>query len=103
SLGILGGAPGMVGAAWLAGRSALHLGVGRVYVGMLDSAAPALDPVQPELMLRHADAVLKLDQLSALAVGPGLGQSAGAKLLLKNAIRAELPAVFDADALNILA
>jgi len=103
SLGIIGGAPGMVGAAWLAGRAALRLGAGRVYVGAIDSAAPTLDPLQPELMLRHADAVLKLDHLSALAVGPGMGQSAAAKGLLKNAIRAELPLVLDADALNLLA
>jgi hydroxyethylthiazole kinase-like uncharacterized protein yjeF len=103
SLGIIGGAAGMVGAAWLAGRAALRLGTGRVYVGMIDNAAPALDPAQPELMLRSADAILKLDQLSALAVGPGMGQSAMAKGLLKNAIRADLPLVLDADALNLLA
>jgi hydroxyethylthiazole kinase-like uncharacterized protein yjeF len=103
SLGIVGGAAGMVGAAWLAGRAALRLGTGRVYVGTIDGSAPALDPLQPELMLRHADAVLKLDHLTALAVGPGMGQSAAAKLLLKNAIRAELPLVLDADALNLLA
>ena len=35
SAGILGGAPGMAGAALLAGRAALQLGAGRVYVGML--------------------------------------------------------------------
>jgi hydroxyethylthiazole kinase-like uncharacterized protein yjeF len=103
SLGIVGGAAGMVGAAWLAGRSALNLGSGRVYVGTLDSSAPALDPLQPELMLRAADAVLKIEHLSALAVGPGMSQSAAAKSALKNAIRIELPAIFDADALNILA
>ena len=103
SLGIIGGAPGMVGAAWLAGRSALHLGTGRVYVGTMGSGAPTIDPLQPELMLRAADAVLKLEHLTALAVGPGLGQSAAAKGLLKNAIRADIPVVFDADALNLLA
>src|SRR5690606_13074608 len=70
SLGIVGGAAGMVGAAWLAGRSALSMGTGRVYVGSIDSSAPALDPLQPELMMRHADAVLKLAHLTALAVGP---------------------------------
>src|SRR5258708_36369443 len=36
SLGILGGAAGMSGAAVLAGRAALKLGAGRVYVGLLD-------------------------------------------------------------------
>lgn len=103
SLGIIGGAAGMVGAAWLAGRAALRLGTGRIYVGTIDGSAPALDPLQPELMLRHADAVLKLDHLTALAVGPGMGQSASAKGLLKNAIRTALPLVLDADALNLLA
>lgn len=103
SLGIVGGAPGMVGAAWLAGRAALRLGTGRVYVGMLDSAAPAIDPLQPELMLRRADAILKLDHLTALAIGPGMGQSAAAVGILKSALRSELPLVLDADALNILA
>lgn len=103
SLGIVGGASGMVGAAWLAGRAALRMGTGRVYVGTIDSTAPAIDPAQPELMLRSADAVLKLDHLTALAVGPGMGQSAAAKGLLKNAIRANLPLVLDADALNLLA
>jgi hydroxyethylthiazole kinase-like uncharacterized protein yjeF len=103
SLGIVGGAAGMVGAAWLAGRAALRIGAGRVYVGAIDGAAPALDPQQPELMLRHADAIFKLDHLTALAVGPGMGQSAAAKMLLKHAIKAELPLVMDADALNLLA
>ena len=103
SVGIIGGAAGMLGAAWLAGRAALRLGTGRVYVGMIDRDAPSLDPVQPELMLRAADAILKVDHLSALAVGPGMGQSAVAKGLLKNAIRADLPLVLDADAINLLA
>ena len=103
SLGIIGGAAGMLGAAWLAGRAALRLGTGRVYVGMIDRAAPSLDPVQPELMLRPADAILKIEHLNALAVGPGMGQSAVAKGLLKNAIRAEVPLVLDADAINLLA
>src|SRR5262249_50392723 len=43
SVAILGGASGMSGAALLAGRSALRLGAGRVYVGMLETAL-AVDP-----------------------------------------------------------
>jgi len=103
SLGIIGGAAGMAGAAWLAGRAGLRLGAGRVYVGMLDAAAPALDTVQPELMVRSADAVLKLDHVNVLAVGPGMGQAAAAKGVLKNAIRSDIALVMDADALNLLA
>ncbi|RPI42130.1 MAG: NAD(P)H-hydrate dehydratase, partial [Betaproteobacteria bacterium] len=103
SLGIIGGAAGMAGAAWLAGRAGLRLGAGRVYVGVLDASAPALDTGQPELMVRAADSILKLEHVTALAVGPGMGQAAAAKGVLKNAIRAHVALVMDADALNLLA
>ncbi|MBU1235822.1 MAG: NAD(P)H-hydrate dehydratase [Gammaproteobacteria bacterium] len=99
SVGVIGGAPGMAGAALLAGRAALQLGAGRVYVGMLERLA--VDPQQPELMLRNANDVLSL--ATALAVGPGLGRSIAAAELLRRAIDAPLPLVLDADALNLLA
>lgn len=100
--GILGGAPGMTGAALLAARAALRLGSGRVYVGLLDPHAPALDPQQPELMLRYPDSLANLE-LSALACGPGLGQSADARSLLHAAIGRDIPLILDADALNLIA
>src|SRR3954464_1713534 len=101
SLGILGGATGMSGAALLAGRAALKLGAGRVYVGLLDSTL-AIDPGAPELMLRHADDALGQD-LHALVIGPGLGQSERAETLVGAALASELPCVLDADALNLIA
>ncbi len=101
--GILGGAPGMAGAALLAGRAALKLGAGRVYVGMLDGTALAVDPRQPELMLRRPSEIYSPGFATALAVGPGLGQSAEALDLLRQAIAVDLPLVLDADALNLLA
>ncbi|MBV9359944.1 MAG: NAD(P)H-hydrate dehydratase, partial [Betaproteobacteria bacterium] len=100
SLGILGGATGMSGAALLAGRAALKLGAGRVYVGMLDDAL-AVDAIAPELMLRHADDALGQD-LNALVVGPGLGQSERAETILGAALASDLPCVLDADALNLI-
>ena len=99
STGILGGAPGMAGAALLAGRAGLKLGSGRVYVGMLERLA--VDPLQPELMLRSADEVFA--HATALAVGPGLGQSDAALALLRRALETPLPLVLDADALNLVA
>ena len=99
AVGIIGGAPGMAGAPLLAGRAALHLGAGRVYVGMLE--ALAVDPQQPELMLRDPAAVFAL--AGCLAIGPGLGQSDAALALLRRAIDCELPLLVDADALNLLA
>jgi hydroxyethylthiazole kinase-like uncharacterized protein yjeF len=103
SVGIIGGTKGMVGAALLAGRAALKLGAGRIYVGLIAIDAPLLDANQPELMLRSADEVLKLDHLTALAVGPGLGQSPDAAFHLGRALGSQLPLVIDADGLNLIA
>jgi len=103
SVGILGGDHGMVGAALLAGRAALRLGCGRVYVGLLARDAHTVDPDQPELMLRTADEVLKLGHLTCLAVGPGLGQMPDAAFYLGAALESPLPLVLDADALNLVA
>ncbi len=100
--GVLGGAKSMVGAAFLAGRAALKLGAGRVYVGLLDGEAPAVDLQQPELMLRRADVLLQTD-LQALACGPGLGRSSEALRLLEQSLKAPVQLVLDADALNLLA
>ena len=102
SLGILGGAHGMTGAALLAGRAALKLGAGRVYVGLLQAEALGVDPFAPELMLRHADDVLGVD-LDALVAGPGLGKSEHAATLLGAALASDMPCVLDADALNLMA
>ena len=100
SLGILGGAAGMAGAALLAGRAALKMGAGRVYVGLLDETV-LLDIQNPELMLRHPDDALGQD-LDALAIGPGLGDSERAEALVAAALASDLPCVLDADALNLV-
>jgi hydroxyethylthiazole kinase-like uncharacterized protein yjeF len=100
SLAILGGAAGMSGAALLAGRAALKLGAGRVYVGLLDEGI-ALDAQSLELMLRHPDDALGQD-LDALVVGPGLGEGERAQTLLGAALASDLPCVLDADALNLI-
>jgi hydroxyethylthiazole kinase-like uncharacterized protein yjeF len=100
SVGIIGGAEGMAGAALLAGRAALKLGAGRVYCGMLEALTVDSDAL--ELMLRHPDDVLGLD-LDAIVIGPGLGQSERAETLLGAILASELPCVLDADALNLIA
>src|SRR2546425_3867560 len=72
AVGILGGARGMSGAALLAGRAALKLGAGRVYVGLLHDLP--VDAGGLELMLRHVDDALGQD-LDAVVAGPGLGRT----------------------------
>ncbi|MFT3847454.1 MAG: NAD(P)H-hydrate dehydratase [Propionivibrio sp.] len=100
--GILGGTRSMVGAALLAARAALRLGSGRVYVGLLDDYAPALDIQQPELMMRSPGKLLATD-LTALACGPGMGTSHEAGVILDGVFNLKVPLVLDADALNLVA
>lgn len=101
-VGILGGARSMTGAALLAGRAALKLGAGRVYLGFLDPDGPNVDLQQPELMIRRIDTLFQAD-LQALVCGPGLGKSSEAAQFVEQALKCPLPLVLDADALNILA
>jgi hydroxyethylthiazole kinase-like uncharacterized protein yjeF len=103
SIGIVGGASGMTGAALLAGTAALKLGAGRVYLGLLADNALGVDTAQPELMLRPVAEVLDLDNLNCLLIGPGLGMAVGASTWLQCALETSLPLVLDADALNLIA
>ena len=102
TLAIVGGSDGMVGAAILAGRAALHLGAGKVWLGLGASAPPAVDWAQPELMLRSASAVLDASAHAAV-IGPGLGTSDEARGWVAQALRLSIPLLIDADALNLIA
>ncbi len=99
-LAIVGGAHGMGGAVLLAARMGAMAGAGRVYAGFIE-AAPTLDPVHPELMCR--DAVTLSLSSGAVVAGPGLGMSRHANDALARVLASELPAVIDADALNLIA
>ena len=103
NVAILGGSTGMTGAALLAGRAALHLGAGRVYLGLLADNAPPVDFSQPELMLRAPSELFTLAPLDCLIVGPGLGQSAKALPWLEKALTSDCTLIVDADALNLIA
>lgn len=102
AVGVVGGSPGMAGAALLAGRAALLCGAGRVYVGLLDERA-AFDPFVPELMLCAPDKAMGLPPPGCLVAGPGLGQSGAARNWLARALVTPFPLLLDADALNLLA
>jgi ADP-dependent NAD(P)H-hydrate dehydratase / NAD(P)H-hydrate epimerase len=95
---VVGGAPGMAGAALLAARAALHHGAGRVYVALLDPTHPGVDSVQPELMLRPANA---LDPRS-LTVVAGCGGGSAIRSELPRLLSASPRLVLDADALNAI-
>ena len=102
TLGVVGGADGMMGAPILAGRAALKTGAGKVWIGLAGAVRPAVDWGAPELMLRAADAVLA-GACDALVAGPGLGVGAPARKLVAGAVAKAVPLVLDADALNLIA
>ncbi len=103
SVGVLGGAAGMVGAAVIAGRAALKCGAGRVYLGLLTPRPPDVDYTQPELMLRKPEELLEKALVDVLVAGPGMGKTDSGRKLLRAALAAPVPLVLDADALNLIA
>jgi len=103
TVAVIGGADGMVGAPLMAARAALKLGAGCVHVGLLAENPPAVDFIQPELMLHGASAALQLPNVDVFAVGCGLGTSIAAQKILYQALKRNAVLVLDADALNLLA
>lgn len=97
---VIGGAPGMRGAALLAATAALHASAGRVFVAPLDADAahPGLDAGQADLMFRSPQAL----DLSALAVACGCGGGDAVRSVLPRVISTARALVLDADALNAL-
>jgi ADP-dependent NAD(P)H-hydrate dehydratase / NAD(P)H-hydrate epimerase len=98
---VVGGARGMVGAAILAGRAALRLGAGRVYVEAIGAPAFEVDLAQPELMFRNQSSVALPH---VLVIGCGMGTDDPARARLARAFEEHSGrAVLDADALNCIA
>ena len=101
---IIGGAPGMAGAALLAGRAALHAGAGWIILDFIDERAVSVLSDQPELMLRIAQVgSIAQIQPDVIAIGPGLGQGSLAEQLLLESLQSTAFLVIDADALNLIA
>ena len=96
---VIGGAPGMAGAAVLAASAALHRGAGRVFVGLLDPDAMKVDGAQPELMLRPWDSL----ELGAMSVACGCGGGEAVRAVLPKVLSTAQALVLDADALNAIA
>jgi ADP-dependent NAD(P)H-hydrate dehydratase / NAD(P)H-hydrate epimerase len=99
NVGIIGGAAGMVGAAMLAARAALHMGPGKVYAGLLARDAAAFDTINPEIMVRAASDVAEEANITAFAIGMGAGDAKAVKAMLSTILASKKPAVIDADAL----
>lgn len=102
---VLGGAPGMGGAALLAARAALTAGAGRVLLARLDRDGALLEPdaPRPELMPRQPAEVLQSALLSASTVVCGCGGGQAIAALLPAVLDHSQRLLLDADALNAIA
>jgi hydroxyethylthiazole kinase-like uncharacterized protein yjeF len=111
---LIAGSMGMAGAGVLAANAAMRSGVGlisvacpRSIVPILQQAAPCATciPLPEENGTIAREAVQVLEQAGrgrdALAIGPGLSTRAAPEVV-EWALKADLPAVLDADALNII-
>lgn len=95
---IVGGAPGMQGAAVLAASAAQRMGAGRVFLSLL-SSPPIVHPVPPDMMLRPWQQLM----LAHCAVVVGCGGGEQVKEVLPTLLQECNRLVLDADALNALA
>jgi NAD(P)H-hydrate epimerase len=104
---VVGGQPGMTGAACLSALAALRADAGYVTLAVPAESLPvvealALEPVK--IGWRDDDAVETItaaaERAGSIAVGPGLGRGEGRNALVRELLeRVELPAVVDADGL----
>jgi NAD(P)H-hydrate epimerase len=107
---VVGGQPGMTGAACLSALAALRADAGYVTLAVPVEALPAaevlaLEPVKVGwLDPDAADTIVALaERAGALAIGPGLGRGESRTALVRELLeRVDLPAVVDADALFAL-
>jgi NAD(P)H-hydrate epimerase len=104
---VVGGSPGMTGAAALTALAALRADAGYVTLAVPEESLPvvetlALEPVK--LGWNEDDAVERIAEAAgragALAVGPGIGRGDARRALVRELLeRIDLPAVVDADGL----
>lgn len=104
---VVGGAPGMSGAARLAGEGALRAGSGLVTIATHPDHAGLLNLTRPELMvaavLQGCDLEALIERAHVLAIGPGLGRGPWGRGLWRRVGDLDRPLVVDADALSLLA
>ncbi len=104
---VVGGGPGMPGAALMAALAAARSGAGLVSIATHPDHAVQLVSRCPELMCHGVQSATELGKLleraTVVVLGPGLGRSAWASDLFARVLDTDLPLVVDADGLNLLA
>jgi hydroxyethylthiazole kinase-like uncharacterized protein yjeF len=107
---LIAGSYGMAGAAIIAAHAAMHTGIGKLTIHTPKVNNTILQIAVPETILHHDEenyfftTPVKMDDYSALAIGPGLGEKKDtAVAFIEQISHTQKPLVIDADGLNILA
>jgi len=104
---VVGGGPGMPGAASLAAAAALRAGAGLVTVATRPEHVAAIVAGRPEIICHAVDSGRELGplltQADVVALGPGLGRGEWSRTMFEAALAGGRPLVVDADGLNLLA
>lgn len=108
---VIGGDRGMAGAALMAAQAAGRVGAGLVTCATQPEHVAAFVARAPEIMAHGVRSQAELEPLlkraSVIVLGPGLGRSPWSEQLFERIWRylqaSNIPAVVDADALNLLA
>jgi NAD(P)H-hydrate epimerase len=104
---VVGGQPGMTGAACLSALAALRADAGYVTLAVPAESLPVVESLalEPVKIGWHDDAAVETiaaaaERAGAIAIGPGLGRDDARRALVRELLeRLDLPAVVDADAL----
>lgn len=107
---LISGSYGKMGAAVLSSKAALKAGAGLLSVHIPECGYSIIQTSVPEAMVSIDDSKhiisdnIKIENVQAIAIGPGIGMheetAKTVKLLIQNC---DIPLIFDADAINILA
>lgn len=89
---VVGGSPGMLGAAVMAAQSALHFGAGAVGLAVPDELTEPATQLAPEILVYRQSEIP--DRFDVVVAGPGMGEHTEA---LGSILRSDRPLVLDAD------
>ncbi len=92
---VVGGSPGMIGAAVMAAKSALRFGAGAVGLAVPDALSDVAAVLAPEVLSYRQDDLP--GRFDVVVAGPGMSEYSSA---LERVLRHEGPVVLDADALG---
>jgi hydroxyethylthiazole kinase-like uncharacterized protein yjeF len=99
---VVGGSPGMRGAGRLAAAAALRAGAGLCTLAA-EGELDAPDSVMTRSLSASGGIASLLAGKAAVVIGPGLGSTPAAAARVSEVLSGRVPAVLDADALNLLA